>query len=566
MADLDQITAELMAPGSPFEVVGLARPDGDVKVFKNAPAHLSALFEAAHAHDDKEFAIHNEQRLSYRTFLDQADNLAAWLVQNAELQPGQSVAIVMRNSIEWLQAFVAITRAGGVAVLVNSRNDAKALVQSLEDTDCIFMICDGRRYDALREAGCQTPALVSEPRDGEVLIADAISETLREGWQFQPIDIDSDAPACMFFTSGTTGRAKAAVISHRSLITGVMNTQLAMAESFAKIAKTYGITVDELRKHIPQSCSLLVFPLFHTAGCSAVFLTGIATGAKLVLMDRWDGDGAIDLIEKEKITTFGGVPAMHWDVLNVLDGREADMSSLTSMSCGGQAFPLSLIEALRAKFPNIVLGMGYGMTETCGAVSQANGEVFLQFPSSSGQILPLVDVRFVSDDGRDVAVNEAGEIWVKGATVMQGYYGRPEDTQASFTDGWFRTGDIGYRDDDGFVYIVDRKTDMVISGGENIYCAEVEQAMSKHPDIKQVVSFGVADHRMGERLVACVETARSDLTGDEVIEFATQHLAAYKVPSDVLVIDQPLERNAMGKVEKHKLRRKYQDYFERGGE
>ena len=559
MAEVDSITAELMANGAPFEVIDLVLNGTDQRVFKNAPDNLNGLIDTARAHGEKEFVIHNERRLSYTDFIDEAEHLAAWLVREGQVQPGQSVALVMRNSIEWLQSFVAIIRAGGVAVLVNSRNEPENLKSALDDTDCRFMFCDAKRYDALRSVGCDLPALVSEPCAGQMQICDAIAAKM----PYEAVHVDSDAPACMFFTSGTTGRAKAAVVSHRSLITGTMNTQLAMAESFAKIAKTYNITVEELKKHIPQSCSLLVFPLFHTAGCSAVFLTGLATGAKLVMMDRWDANGAIELIAREKITNFGGVPAMHWDMLNALKTRDDDLSSIASLSCGGQAFPLSLIEALRAQFPSAVLGMGYGMTETCGAVSQANGDVFLQFPRSSGQILPMVNVRIVGEQGEDMDTAQAGEVWVRGATVMMGYYGRPEETAASFTDGWLRTGDIGYIDENGFLYIVDRKTDMIISGGENIYCAEVEQALSKHPLTKQVVTFGMPDERMGERLVACVEALDDTLGREDILSFARETLADYKVPSDVLIVTEALERNAMGKVEKHKLRDKYQSYFTR---
>lgn len=553
MHDLDGITAELMAEGAPFEVVSTTVNDVTQRVFKNAPTHLVEMFDRARSHGPLEFIVHSQTRLTYDAFFEQADRLAGWLQQRAAVEPGQSVAIVMKNSPSWLVAFVAIVKCGGVAVLVNSRGTGENIKAALEDTECVLALCDGRRCDTIRASGLDISLIVSEPWTGETDFSTAIAS----GLSAAEVEIVTDDPACMFFTSGTTGRAKAAVLSHRNLVTGTMNTQLAMTEAFTKIARSYNITIEQLKEHIPQTCNLLVFPLFHTSGCSAIFLTGLASGSKLVLMDRWSGEEAVRIMAQEKVTAFGGVPAMHWDVLNAPNIDAVDLSSVTSMSCGGQAFPLNLIEAIRAKFPNVILGMGYGMTETSGAVSQANGDVFIQKPASSGQILPMVSVRIVSSEGQECSIGEAGEIYVKGATVMLGYYGRAEETAASFSDGWFKTGDVGVLDSDGFLTIVDRKTDMVISGGENIYCAEVEQMLSKHPLVKSVVAFGVADERLGEKLVACIEPGSGRLTETELAQFAATVLADYKVPKAFFLAPEGFERNVMGKIEKHKLRLKY---------
>ncbi|RZV39030.1 MAG: AMP-dependent synthetase, partial [Acidimicrobiales bacterium] len=456
---------------------------------------------------------------------------------------GQSVAICMKNSPEWMIAFVGILNAGAVAVLVNSRGTGETMARAVADTDCVFVIGDKPRLDKLKQAGCDLPTHSSEhfPTNQQ---------------PFDRPNRQSDDLAAMFFTSGTTGVAKAPAIQHRALITGMMNTQLAMAAVFAKMAKVYGIDIETLRAQMPQSCSLLVFPLFHTSGCSSVFLTALTTGGKLVLMDRWDAEQALSLIEQEKITTFGGVPTMHWDLLRMPNFDSYDLSSLMSISCGGQALPLNLLGEIRDRFPKAFIGAGYGMTETCGAISQANGEAFLANPKASGQVLPMVDVQISDEQGNACKPGETGEIWAKGAILMQGYYGRPEDTAASMSGDWFKTGDIGRLDENGYIYIVDRKTDMVISGGENIYCAEVEQVLGQHPGIMQISTFGVPDDRLGERLIASiVVTAETGV--EDVVAFANANLAAYKVPSDFTIQTEPFALNAMGKVEKQQLRAAY---------
>jgi len=262
------------------------------------------------------------------------------------------------------------------------------------------------------------------------------------------------------------------------------------------------------------------------------------------------------LIEKEKVTTFSGVPTMHWDVLRAPNFDAYDLSSIMSISCGGQALPLNLLSEIRERFPRAFIGAGYGMTETCGAISQANGEAFLANPKASGQVLPMVDVQIVDEQGNVCATGETGEIWTKGATLMKGYYGKPDETAAAMSGDWFKTGDIGRLDENGYIYIVDRKTDMVISGGENIYCAEVEQILGQHPDIVQISTFGVPDDRLGERLIACVVVqGKTDV--DDVTAFAKDNLAAYKVPTDITVQTEPFALNAMGKVEKQQLRTAY---------
>ena len=539
MTQSDPIIDGLMAPGAPFEVVD----NGAFRVFKNAASNMSAVFDCARQFGAAEFIVSGDRRLSFDDFFAAADSLTNWILAQPDYQAGQSIAICMKNSPEWMIAFVGILNAGGVAVLINSRGTGEDMTRAISDADCVLVIGDAQRLEKIKSAGCDLPSLASDA-----------FPTGRGA--FETPDRTSDDLAAMFFTSGTTGVAKAAAVQHRALITGMMNTQLAMAAVIVKMAKAYGTDVETLRSQMPQSCSLLVFPLFHTSGCSSVFLMALTTGGKLVLMDRWNVEDALALIEQEKVTTFSGVPTMHWDVLRSPKFDAYDLSSIMSISCGGQALPLNLLREIREHFPRAFIGAGYGMTETCGAISQANGEAFLANPKASGQILPMVDVQIVDENGNVCAAGGTGEIWAKGATLMKGYYGKPDETAAAMSGDWLKTGDIGRLDENGYIYIVDRKTDMVISGGENIYCAEVEQILGQHPDIVQISTFGVPDDRLGERLIACV-VVQGETGVDEVSAFAKDNLAAYKVPTDITVQTEPFALNAMGKVEKQQLRAAY---------
>lgn len=546
MPQIDPITEALMKPGAPFEVVEASVRGRNARVFKNAAKTLIEKIDSARVHGGTEFIVSGERRLSYAEFFAAADNFAAELVGRHKIRPGASVAICMKNSPEWMISFVAILKAGGVAVLVNSRGTGETMAQAVQDTDCVLILADERRAEALRKSECELT----------IIPADAIANAPEA--EFVPhVPRAEDDAAAMFFTSGTTGIAKAAVISNRALVTGTMNSEMAITSVFQRMATAYNIEVETLKSQLPQSCSLLIFPLFHTSGCSSIFLTTLINGGKLVLMERWNAQEALRLIEAERVTVLGGVPATLWDILNAENRKSYDLSSLISLSNGGQAFPRNLLNALRETFPKAYIGAGYGMTETAGSISQATGEALLSRPRASGTVLPMVDVRIVSDDGQTLDKGGTGEIWVKGAVLMTEYYGRPEDTEASFAGDWFRTGDVGYVDEDDYVYIVDRKTDMVISGGENIYCVEVEAALNKHPDVFQVCTFGVPDDRLGEKLIACFVTTDEALTSEALEAFAKDNLATYRVPKHFVRVEKPFVLNAMSKIEKSKVRESY---------
>jgi len=534
----DPVLAELTAPGAPFEIVADTRG----RRFAAALDDLDTLIETARRHGDATFLVEGDTRLSFAESFARRDALAAQLAAQCGIGPGDRVAIAMRNGMPWIIAVLAVMHCGAVAVLVNSRNAGEEMRAAIEDTDVALVLADATRGKALQDAGYA----------GRILAADAFATTgsfTRTAPPAQP-----DDPCAILFTSGTTGRSKGAVLTHRNLVTGLMCVQLSGAMVVRNIAQQYGITPEQVMAGRPQPTSLLVFPLFHISGLGAGLLSQLLSGGKIVIMRRWDVAEALRLIATEKVSMLSAVPTMLWDLLNKAVPGEADISSLTNVASGGQGLPINLLEAVRGAMPRAFLGTGFGLTETAGAVAMATGPDFLRQPGSSGRVLALADVRVHGDDGSVLPTGSTGEIAVRGPMVMAGYWNRPAETaEVLDAEGWFRTGDIGHVDDEGYIFIVDRKKDMVISGGENIYCAEVERVIGSLPQVAEVAAFGLPDDRMGERLVTVI--VGTALTADAVCAHVAEHLAAYKTPTEVAFSAEPLPRNAVGKIDKIALRR-----------
>lgn len=526
MSISDPIFDAVTATGSPFEI---GARDG-IRQFVNAPPDLNMLIEASRRHGDKTFIVEGERRLSFEKVFTLRDAL----VPKLGIQPGDRVAICMRNRAEWMIAFLAVIRAGGVAALLNSRGSPLELVGMIGQVEPALVVADAERAELIAKGGYQ----------GRVIKAEEFPNAITNLPPFTPASpLD---PAAILFTSGTSGRVKGAVLSHRALITGLMSIQLTGMMVLHNMARTYNMPVDTLLGNLPQGGTLLVYPLFHISGLGASFLSQLFAGSKIVIMRRWDAEEAIRLIEAEKISQFSAVPTMLWDVINCADVAKADLSTLRNIGSGGQALPLNLLEAVHAACPNAVLGTGYGMTETAGSVAQALGEDFMRRRAAAGRVLPLVDMKI------DAPPGESGEILVRGAMVMNGYFGQAEETAAVLSDGWLRTGDVGYVDAEGYVFIVDRKKDMVISGGENIYCAEVERAMSGLAEVRECAAFGLPDNRLGEKLVAVV--VGDDISTEAIKAHVGEALARYKAPAEIRLSKTALPRNHMDKVDKIKLR------------
>ena len=544
MTKIDPVFSAVTAPGTPFE---LTEVDGNLQFAKAAP-DLNLMIESARLHGDKTFLVDfssagEERRLTYNQVFDWRDQLVLML----DIQRGERVAICMRNRAEWMVAFLAVMKAGGVAAILNSRGSAPEVVTMINEVSPALILADSARARLIREGGYEGRMLdLTNPFSEE--------EIARRQHGAPPEGVASaEDPCAILFTSGTTGRVKGAVLSHRALITGLMGAQLSGTMVLHNMAKAYGMPVEALMANLPQQATLLVYPLFHISGLGSAFLSPMLGGAKVVIMRRWSGPEAVRLIEREKVTNFAAVPTMLWDLVHGATLSEHDLSSLRNVGSGGQALPINLLDNLRAACPQVVMGVGYGMTETAGAFAQCVGEDFLRNRAAAGRVLPLAKVKIVDPDGRELPIGQSGEILVRSAMVMSGYWNRDEDTAKAFTeDAWLRTGDIGYVDEEDFVFIVDRTKDMVISGGENIYCAEVERVLGELSGVTECATFGIPDERLGELLVAVV--VGEGLNAPKVINWVGERLARYKAPGRVVFIPEALPRTHLGKVDKIALR------------
>lgn len=551
----DPIVETLLAPGGEFEVVEIDDGKGPKRVYAQAPKTLGEFISKGRAFGDAIFVVDGDERLSFDAFFEKADALAAFLSDDASTDTGDVIALAMRNSAHWMISFVAIVLAGRIPALVNSRGSPSAMAAAVEDSGAKLVIADTARLKALKSEGLNIPQLSS----GEVAVAVSLEEVMDKHKgktaTFDLLSPEAQDVSVLFFTSGTTGRAKAAAISHRAMSIGMQNVVLARVAIIQQMAEKYQIDLATLEQHMPQASTLMIFPLFHVSGCIALFLNSLVMGGKLVLMNRWRVDEACRIIEAEKVTTFNAVPTMLWDLVNTPARSDYDLSSLSSFSSGGQAVPQSLLDAVMETFPNGMLGTGYGMTEAAGSVAQVTGDAFLSNTKCAGRILPMVDVKIVDEDGKDLGFDTSGEIWVRSANLMEGYWLKGEIKSPFQDGGWYVTGDIGYLDEDGYIYIVDRKTDMVISGGENIYCAEVQAAFMEMPEVKEVAAFGVPDDRLGEKLVLVVVSDEEGPSLETKLrEQAANALGDYMRPKDYYIRSKPLPRNAMDKILKAQLR------------
>ena len=518
-----------------------------MRVFADNHAYLSQIFKRLATYGEREFIVHEDVRLTYAECRAQAARLAQHLASERGIEPGDRVGLALPNSPEWMLSFIAISAIGAVPALINARAGADEFNHCLTSTRC--RLCIHERGDLATGIDALT---LDEARRILVGEADhALPETPR----------GPDDEALLMFTSGTTGLPKGASLSHEGVLTALKTIEYSSALIAKGMAEAFGIDYGTLAQMRPPPVNLLIFPLFHVSGCHAVFLTSLLQGGKVVLMTRWNAEQAAALMAREKVTAFPAVPTMHRDLLRLETLEKHDLSSLTSLSVGGQATPPALLADIHRAFPSAVMGTGYGMTESNGTVTLMVGAEFIDNPRSAGHPVSTVDVEVRDDQGKALPANTTGEIHIRGSTLMTEYVvgeGSNSQQPAFDADGWFATGDLGYLDEDGLLYIVDRKTDMVISGGENIYCAEVERVMDQHPGVRESAAFGLPDERLGEKLAATVvPQADAELTEAALIDHCVSHLAKHKAPKQVRIQRSPLPRNASGKTIKAKVKQAY---------
>ncbi len=551
-AELNKAWAELTAPGSPLEVVKVEVRGVPLLAYKNAPPNVRALWLSSAQFADRDYLVFGDERITYAEAHRQVASIANWMLSQG-VKPGDRVAIAMRNYPEWLLIYWACACTGVACVGMNAWWTTAEMAYGLKDSEPKILFADAERIARLEGdmlGGARLVAVRTEPPAGAV----AWSEVVAHGGALPDVAIDPDADVCIFYTSGTTGFPKGAQLTHRSCINNLMNLMFAGQVQVLATQRATGVAPDPTVAP-PIPVGLITTPLFHVTAnnCGAYAVT--AAGGKMVLMYKWDPLEALKLIERERCTSAGGVPVMAREMIQHPDFAKYDTSSLLSMGGGGAQLQPDLVDKIDKAIATARPNTGYGMTETSGIITSISGDFFVDKPASCGRASPTFEVKVVGDDGQALPPGQPGELWVRGASVIKGYINRPDATAESITDGWLHTGDVAYLDDDGFIFLVDRKKDMVLRGGENIYCAEVETAVHHHPAVAECCVFGVADDRLGEEVgAAVVVLPGQSLDADAVRETCAAQIAKHKIPRYIWILDAPIPRNANGKFLKRELR------------
>ena len=577
-----EANATLTAPGQIFEMEELDIRGVPTRTWKNAPPSLRAVLDLSLQHGDATFLVYEDERTTFAEHYRIACTLAHRLQHAFGVEPGDRVAIVMRNLPEWVMAFWAATLAGAIVVPLNAWWSAEELHYGLEDSGSKIAFVDQERAARLRPVlgdldGFTTLIVDDEHRSSSAgtppdVIPAAEGSTPFSEWPFalalgeidgkaSPPDLtlDPEDDATIFYTSGTTGRPKGAVGTHRNICTNLMNLYFLNTRGQLR----FGSGLSDTSATRTQPSYLLSVPLFHATGCHAVMVTNLAIGGKIVMMHHFDPERALELIERERIVTFGGVPAMVMQVLDSPKFPQSDTSSVRGVSYGGAPAPPDLVRRIRAAWPIGQPSNGYGLTETSSVTSMNSGGDYIAKPESVGPPVPVTDVAIVPEDYPGAEPDESlprgpdvrGELWVKGPQVVRGYWHRPDATAQTFTQGWLHTGDVARLDDENFIYIVDRAKDMIIRGGENVYSVQVEAALFEHPAVADCAVIGVPEPTLGEEVGAVIVLRPGHkVTAEELSLHVRQRLAGFMVPTHIWFRQEPLPRNPAGKVLKRTLR------------
>lgn len=545
---------ELTAPGAPFELVVQEVRGAPLKVYKNAPPNVRAVWLSTAAFADRTYLVYENDRITYAEAHVLVASIANWLHAHG-VKRGDRVAIAMRNFPEWMLIYWACVSVGVTVVGMNAWWTAEEMSYGFKDAQPKVAFVDPERIARIAERpdmveGVTLVAVRAPATAGYV----AWSDVIATGGAMPEAEIDPDDDACIFYTSGTTGFPKGAQLTHRGCVANLFNMVFSGQAQALATQRATGVAPDP-NAPVPVPVALLTTPLFHVTANNCGAYATTAAGGTIVLMYKWDAGEALRIIEAEKVTSMSGVPTMAREVLTHPDFASRDTSSLLSLGGGGAQVPPDLVHKIDAQVKTARPNTGYGMTETCGIITAIAADFFVDRPDSAGPAMPAFEARCVDDEGNTVPLGQVGELWVRGSPVIKGYINRPEATAETITDGWLHTGDIARMDEDGFIYIVDRKKDMVLRGGENIYCAEVEANLYRHPAVAECSVFGVPDERLGEEVgVAIVLRPGHSATPDELREHCASIAAKHKVPRYIWIREEALPRNASGKFLKRELR------------
>ena len=562
---IQEAHALLTAPGAPCEMEEVVIRGVPTRTWKNVPPTLRDTLVAARAHGEKIFLVHENERVSFEAFYRAVVTFAEALKEKG-VGKGDRVAIVMRNLPEWPVAFYAAESLGAIVTPLNAWWTGPELEYGLTDSGTKVAVMDVERFDRLAEHLPNCPDLhhvfVSRMTD-EVThpYVTKIEEVLGEPntWKDLPevalcdVELGPEDDATIFYTSGTTGKPKGALATHRNVNSNIMSSASSAARSFLRRGEQPPVADPDA----PQKAMMISVPFFHATGCFAVLNPVMFGGGKIVMMRKWDAELAMQLIEREKVTAAGGVPTIAWQLIEHPAREKYDLSSLESVSYGGAPSAPELVRKIKETWPKSAPGNGWRMTETSATATQHGAEDYEHRPTSCGPAVAVTDLKIMTVEGdRELPVGEVGELWCKGPQVVKGYWNKPEATAQTFVDGWVKTGDLARLDEEGFCYIIDRAKDMLIRGGENIYCIEVENVLYDHPAVMDAALVGIPHKQLGEEPGAVVTLKPgSHATEQELRAFVADRLAAFKVPVRIAFWHETLSRNANGKIMKPEVKK-----------
>ena len=547
--------ATLTAPGEPFELVASTVYGRECRFFKHAPETLRDLF--ADNVSDLDFLVYEDERLTFAEAYLKSAQIAQLLGRQYAITKGDRVAISMRNYPEWVLSFMAITSIGGIAVAMNSLWRPDEMAYGLIDSGAKVLIADDERLSRFSQIentpetrvdvqtiAIRTSAFPSSPELSSLLDNLAGQCGVLDMPQQRP---EAEDDATILYTSGSTGHPKGVVSCHKNILAALMSWELDQASAIAMLPEAPPPPTH-------QVATLLAVPLFHATGSHAVYLASYRSQRKIVSMYKWDAALAAHLIEVEKISSFIAPAAMTGDLVHEAARTQRDLSTLASVGGGGAPRAPEQVRNIEKTFDNALPGTGWGMTETNAIGTGIGGIDYLEHPESSGRCSAVMELKVIDDQGNALAAGERGELLIRGAAVFRGYWNRPDANEETFLPGgWMRTGDVAFLDDEGYLYIVDRIKDLVIRGGENIGCGEVEAALLEHPQVQEASVYAVPAQRLGEE-VGTTLFVSSSLTESELTGFLQERLAKFKIPRYIHQQRAPLPRTASGKILKRDLR------------
>jgi steroid-24-oyl-CoA synthetase len=561
-----EVQAQLTGPGGMFEVTTedvLGRP---MQVYAQRMRSLREITDAAAGRgDDATFLVYGDRTYGFRTFVEASYGVGHALAERCGIGPGDRVAVLSQNNPEWCLAFWGTVAQGAILVGLNGWWKADEILYGLQDSGATVLVADRKRFERIADRLDEAPDLAhvfligADPADiagvtGSAKLHRFDELTTTPAAAPPAAEIAEDDTAVIFYTSGTTGKPKGAMSTHRSMIANLQNT-IYMTVAGA-MASPSGDSV--LGSSSSPTVSLLTSPLFHVSGCHSGLVVGLMAGIKIVIPEgRFDPLTALELIQDHKVTVWATVPTMVWRVCEHPARHDYDTSTVTSVAFGGSPSADELQRKVAETFPNVrTTTNAYGLTETSSVATVIGGEDAKRKPWSVGPPVPTVEVRIVGPTGEPLGHGQTGEVCIRGPILMKGYWDKPEDTaEAIDGEGWLHTGDIGHLDEEGFLAITDRKKDMIIRGGENIYCVEIENRLVEHPAVADAAIIGVPHAELGEEVKAVVQVDPGhSLSEDEVRDWVRAELADFKVPAYVDIRTEPLPRNASGKLLKNVLR------------